>query len=607
MRFSVLFSTLIPKVRALKVLLCLSIVLALFAGTYRTTRADTGNNWTGAYYNNQTLSGAPVFTRVDPAIVFNWGPYGPGPGIGGEHWSARWNSVQFLNAGTYRFNVTADDGVRIYIDGQIVIDAWRDESPTTYYANVQVVSGTHIIQVDYYQGIGDASLSVSWDFLNTISTQWIAQYFNNPYLQGAAVVTRYENAINYDWGYGSPDPAVPFDYFSARWTASLPFSAATYRFTMTVDNGLRLFIDDLPVVNQWQVAAPTTYVIDVPLAAGIHTLRVEYFSWAGPSLAQISYNVAIGPPPLQNQTWYGEYFSNPNLQGAPSLVRDDGASGINFNWTNTTPTNNIGHDNYSVRWTRQLYFPGRPYTFYLTVDDGARLFIDNNLIIDSWQTQAVKTIRQNVDLTEGPHTLRLEYFQATGNAVISLTWDPPNGQNPPLPPGGGVFVPPPTSNAGVMALVTTDALNLRNGPGTGYDVLATLLANQNFTVVGRVADNSWLQLDNNGIVGWSSANYLQVSGDLNKIAVGGGGNVAPPTGPTGVRVRTFANVRVRSGPSTSTDIIDNLAFGSDVDVIGHTADSTWLKVSYGNGATGWIFSPYVRLISGSLTNVPVTG
>ncbi len=592
--------------RVIRGLLCALIALALLAGVHDTARADTGSNWTGAYFNNQTLSGSPVFTRVDPAVVFNWGPYGPGPGLGGEHWSARWTSVQYLNAGTYRFNVTADDGVRVYIDGQIVIDAWRDEAATTYYANVQVVAGAHAIEIDYYQNQGDASLSVTWDYLSTFATQWIGQYYNNPYLQGAPVLTRYENAINYDWGYGAPDLSVPFDYFSARWTTSLPFGAGSYRFTLTADSGIRLYIDDLQVVSQWQVAPTTSYVIDVSLSAGIHTLRVEYFSWAGPSSVKIDYTLAIGPPPYQNQTWYGEYFNNPNLQGAAVFSRDDGASGINFNWSATTPTLNIGHDNYSVRWTRQVYFPGRPYTFYLTSDDGARLYIDNNLIIDSWQIQAARTIRQNVDLTEGSHTLRLEYFQATGAAQIQLTWDPPNGQNPPLAPGGGTYIPP--SPTGVNAtVVNASALNVRNGPGVGYDVIIGILANQTYPVQGRVADNSWLQLNVNGVVGWSSADYLAVTGNLGSVPVGGGNVGTPPTGPTGVRVRTYAYVRVRSAPSTDSQIIDNLTFGSEVDVVGRTGDNTWLQVTYGGSVTGWIYSPYVRIISGALSNVPVTG
>src|SRR5258707_5997712 len=118
---------------------CIVLVFGLPGGvTTKTARADTGSNWTGNYYNNRDLLGSPVLTRVDPAVVFNWGPYSPGPGIPSSNWSARWTTVQYLNAGTYRFTVTSDDGVRMYIDGQIILDQWHDEAPTTYNVDVQV-------------------------------------------------------------------------------------------------------------------------------------------------------------------------------------------------------------------------------------------------------------------------------------------------------------------------------------------------------------------------------------------------------------------------------------------------------------------------------------
>src|SRR5262249_44111483 len=114
-------------VRILTLILCAALLIGLPVGM-RTARADTGTNWTGAYYSNHFLQGSPVFTRIDSAVVFNWGPYSPGPGIGSSDWSARWTSVQYMNAGTYRFTITSDDGVRAYIDGQLILDAWRDQA-----------------------------------------------------------------------------------------------------------------------------------------------------------------------------------------------------------------------------------------------------------------------------------------------------------------------------------------------------------------------------------------------------------------------------------------------------------------------------------------------
>ena len=582
----------------------LTLGVTFSSGLTVPVHADTGSNWQGSYYNNQDLSGSPVFTRIDPAIVFNWGPYGPGSGVGGQHWSARWTSETYLNAGTYQFVATSDDGVRLFIDGQTVIDGWHDQVPTTYSADASVVTGTHLIEVDYYQNQGNASLTVSWNYVSSPSTQWTAQYFNNPYLQGAPVVARYENGINYDWGIGgSPDPAVPFNYFSGRWIASLPFNAGTYRFNVVGSNGVRLYIDDATVIDQWQInPAVTDYVIDIPLSSGIHTLRLEYFEWTGDATIKLDYQTAVGPPPYQNQTWYGEYFSNPNLQGSAVFNRDDGSSGIAFDWSNSTPGSGIGHDFYSVRWTRTVYFPAGNYTFYLTSDDGSRLYIDGNLSIDQWQVQSVRTVGRTVTLSEGFHTLRMEYFQNQEKAIAGLTWDPPAGQSPVQPVGGGITPP----NTGVTATVTAGELNVRSGPSTGYDILGTMENGQTVPVTGRAADNSWLQVNANGLSGWSSAAYLNVNGDLNTVPVASSSSSAAPSGSTGVRVQMISQAVVYNGPNGNSQAIDSLPFGAQADVIGRTADDSWLQVNY-SGGSGWIYAPYARITSGSLLNAPITG
>ena len=590
--------------RLIMVALAATSMLALF---HKATpaHADTGSNWTGSYYSNPSLEGSPVFTRIDPALVFNWAGNSPGPGIGGQYWSARWLSVQYLNAGTYRFNIEADDGVRMFIDGQSILDAWHDEAATTYAVNVQVVAGNHALQVDYYQAVGDSSLSVSWDYLLVQSTAWLGQYFNNANLQGSPVLTRYESSINYFWGTGSPDPVVPNNNFSARWTATLPFSAATYRFTLAGDDGVRLFIDNASVIDQWHPESLTAYVIDVPLAAGLHTLRVEYFQNTDQAAIRFNYEVAVGPPPYpgtQSDQWYGEYFTNPNLQGSPALIRLDGQSGINFNWSVTPPAPGFPHDNYSVRWTRRVFFPGRPYQFFVNVDDGARLFIDSTLIIDAWKKQSATTYSKYADITEGYHIVRLEYFQDHFDAVIKMTWDPPNSQNPPLL----FFPPPPPASAAVTGTVNTHALNVRTGPGVGYDILTQLVRGDGFGVLGRNADATWIHiLAANNLTGWVSAFYTNLVGNVLSVPVEAAPTL-PQTLSTGVRGQLYSGLRVRSGPSPSYPQIADLDWGTLVDIVGRSADGTYYQIQYA-GITGWIYAPYVAIVSGSISDVPITG
>jgi uncharacterized protein YraI len=591
--------------RLSRMFMVICTVALVLVGLPATVHADTGSNWTGAYYNNPTLSGSPVFNRIDPAVVFNWGPYSPGPGIGSSNWSARWVTVQYMNAGTYRFTITADDGVRVFIDGQIILDKFIAQAPTTYYVNVQVVAGNHVIQVDYFQGVGDASLSVTWEYLLSSSTAWTAQYFNNSSLSGAPAVSRYETGINYFWDFGAPAPGIVPDNFSARWTATFPFSSATYRFTLAGDDGVRLFIDNAPVIDQWRIQALTAFSIDVPLSAGLHTLRVEYFEGTERATVRFNYEVAVGPPPYPGTTseqWYGEYFANTNLQGSPNFTRLDGVSGINFNWSTQPPTAGFPRTNFSVRWTRRVFFPGRPYQFYLTVDDGARLYVDSTLLIDTWKTQSQNSYTKYAEITEGFHVVRLEYFQQEFDSLVRLTWDPPNSQNPPLSPSGSTQ----PTGGGLNGTVTrASVLNVRSGPGINYDILTRLLRSNTFTALGRNADASWLRVRlTTGFTGWLSSYYVTVDGNPFSLPLETAGPPPPPR-PTGVRGKLYSGLRMRTGPGTIYPIIANLEWGMVVDIVGRSRDGQWYQIQYG-GATGWVYAPYVSIVSGVISNVPVT-
>jgi len=598
--------------RGLMLLVISALIAGLFALPPTAAQADTGSNWTGAYYPNRDLQGSPALIRIDPALVFNWGPNAPGPGLGSQNWSARWTGIQYLNAGVYRFYVTVDDGVRLWVDGQLVLDRWIVQAATSYNVLVQVPAGTHAIQVDYFQASGDASLVVYWQAEQTASTAWTAQYYSNPDLAGPAVLTRYETNIDYFWGLGSPDVRVPTDYFSARWTATLPFNAGTYRFTIAADDGVRLYVDDLLVLNQRIGAQISAWSIDVNLSAGLHVIRLEYFEITGPAAVRLNYELALGPPPVinpQTDVWYGEYYPNENLAGSPAFVRyeNPGRSGINFNWSTFSPAQNFPRQTFSVRWTRTICsFPGRPTMFYVTVDDGARLYIDSTLIIDAWREQATTSYQRSVDLTAGCHTIRLEYFQRAGLALINMTWNPPDGQNPVQPVGGVV-----TSPAGTLAArVNTDVLNMRVGPGVSYDRIAQLPQGQILVLSQRNADGSWVLATTSpaNLTGWVNSSYLVVSGNIGVLPVAGvvqqPGNGLPQF--TGVRGQLNSGLRLRTGPGTFYPQILILDWGTVVDIMGRSRDGQWLQVRYGN-LNGWIYSPYVQIVSGTLSNVPITG
>ena len=132
--------------------------------------ANPTNSFLGQYYNNMNLSGSPSLVRSDANIIFRWG-YGdpgtsnsPAPGIiPATQWSAQWQgSWNFINAGTYRFYATTDDGIKVWVDGNLIINEWFDQSETTYTADLALTSGMHNIQVNYYNDSGAGTAIFSW-------------------------------------------------------------------------------------------------------------------------------------------------------------------------------------------------------------------------------------------------------------------------------------------------------------------------------------------------------------------------------------------------------------------------------------------------------------
>src|SRR5690606_3315908 len=91
----------------------------------------TQQGLTATYYDNLDFTG-PSITRIDPAINFNWGYGSPAPSIAPDTFSVRWTGQLVApETGQYTFHLTADDGVRLWIDGQLIIDHWQDSPGQT--------------------------------------------------------------------------------------------------------------------------------------------------------------------------------------------------------------------------------------------------------------------------------------------------------------------------------------------------------------------------------------------------------------------------------------------------------------------------------------------
>lgn len=129
------------------------------------TTSSSEGGLLGEYFNNTTLSGAPVLTRIDPNVNFNLADTtSPGDPVPGDGWSARWTAdLEIVFADTFTFHINSQDGTRLWIDGKRIIDMWV-AWVTTEYASLPMYleSGTHSLRLEYFDSGGDAVQELRW-------------------------------------------------------------------------------------------------------------------------------------------------------------------------------------------------------------------------------------------------------------------------------------------------------------------------------------------------------------------------------------------------------------------------------------------------------------
>lgn len=372
--------------------------------------------WRGEYFANLSLAGPPAFVRNDAEIRFNWGQGAPERNFPADNFSVRWTRTLAFEAGLYRFHAVVDDGVRIYVDTTLVLDAWQDGPRREITSDYKISAGSHTLRVEYYERIGDAVIQVWWEKL-TAYPDWKGEYWPNRTLSGNPVLVRNDENISFNWGAGSPASGIPANGFSARWTRTYPFEGATYRFHIIVDDGARMWVDDQLLIDSWHDGSAREITVDYALVQGTHSLRVEYYENIGDARIQVWWEKIASP---SYPDWKGEYWSNPNLSGPPALVRNDRA--LNFDWGTGSPAWGLPADNFSARWTRQFTFEPARYRLFAQADDGVRIYVDDTRVVDEWHPSDGSTVYTVDLLLSGARRLTVEYYEATGRALLKVWW-----------------------------------------------------------------------------------------------------------------------------------------------------------------------------------------
>jgi hypothetical protein len=187
---------------------------------------------------------------------------------------------------------------------------------------------------------------------------------------------------------------------------------------------VELPVDETPVVEADQVENEEMGVV----AGASEMVRqeateTELEETAVEEPVQVEEEAAPAKPPWpeDTSTWQGEYFNNMTLEGEPVMVREDAE--IDFDWGTGSPAPAIDDDGFSVRWTRTANLRPGLYRFTVTSDDGARLWVNERLVISAWYDHTEMTFRREMELPGGPVELRLEYYEKSMLAMIRVSWE----------------------------------------------------------------------------------------------------------------------------------------------------------------------------------------
>ena len=137
--------------------------LSALSGSPGSAGTGTGTGLLGEYFAGKQFNQVSL-RRTDATVSFNWGAGSPGSALPADNFSARWTGwIEIPTTGTYTFFVTIDDGARLWIDGELLIDKWFDNGGVEYASPpVSLGAGRVDIRIEYFEHAGAASIVFAW-------------------------------------------------------------------------------------------------------------------------------------------------------------------------------------------------------------------------------------------------------------------------------------------------------------------------------------------------------------------------------------------------------------------------------------------------------------
>jgi uncharacterized protein YgiM (DUF1202 family) len=349
-------------------------------------------------------------------------------------------------------------------------------------------------------------------------------------------------------------------------------------------------------------------------------MKIKHFQWLALCAALIvtpliAFRPALGQDQIWGSNWQAYYWDNQNFSGNPKIIRTDPA--INFNWQTGSPDPAIPSDHFSARWYGTFNFAAGTYTFRAGADDGIRVAIDGNIVINAWQdaVSGFQVRTADVVLGAGDHNIIVDYYENLGNAGVQFSWSSSTGGTGATAVPAGPTVPPPTATPSspeglpvskIRAVVIVDLANIRSGPSTTFTPIAEVVRDEDFPVVANNGLNTWFLVQlRDGRRGWIYRRMIYLyNGDWTKLPVIQAAIQQP--GPlVTVEGVPVVQVVVRDGPSIrNSTIIGTINQGQSIKILRLSRNRAWVFVD-ADGLQGWVYLPNVKIVFGNLGRLPV--
>ena len=400
---------------------------------------DLPNGLVGNYYD-RTRFRSWRFTRIDPVINFNWGRGRPHPSMGSNTFSIRWfGYFRPTVSGDYHFYTTSDDGVRLWFDGDLIVDDWSDHSPRERKGDaLGLVAGrAYRVVMEYYEAGGGATILLKYDGPGIgkqypPASVWSARGDGNG-LHGRYYATAadldanaepqhevVEPVLGFDWGVDPPHPGVAADS-AQRLTGFLePFFTGNHRFRVTCNGRYRMWLGDsagAPVsrVDEWARAGTDVWQteFEASLSGGDRLpIRIEYGDNGGSAACNTEWMMVTGAPD-------DAFHAIPSSQLYP--VRTGTGTGVEARYFDNRDMTNLLECESVLQITEFDPELGGDLPDGLAITDGLTLEGDVVMTSDLWLASSYRVER--IDTSQGLRTATYPAGKDASRTAVDLNYN----------------------------------------------------------------------------------------------------------------------------------------------------------------------------------------